>query len=210
MVLSQPLYPYIHVSTMFRLLNLRPKTWGARASDESRKDSDDSKNGQQAPLDQYQEDCEGARLAPIAICGVALRLPGGISHPDELWDLLTSNLDARSFGLATRHARGNGTTPEPGMPDGLSLGQGKNALDASFFSDIPKSFANQPQGWEKVLEVARECLDDACENGSEGKSNARVLVATSRAQALGMAENLGQALKLDGERYLNLFKNHLI
>lgn len=189
---------------MFRLLNLRPKTWVTRSSDESRKDFDNSNNGHQTPLDQFQEACEGAELAPIAICGAALRLPGGISHPDEFWDLLTSNLDARSFGLATRHARGNGTISETGMPDGLSLGQGKNALDASFFSDIPKSFANQDQGWEKVLEVARECLDDACEVGSEGKTNGRVLVAASRAQASGMADSLCRALKLDGERYLNL------
>lgn len=33
---------------------------------------------------------------PIAVCGMACRLPGGISSPKDLWEFLIEGLDARS------------------------------------------------------------------------------------------------------------------
>lgn len=35
-------------------------------------------------------------LAPIAICGMALRLPGGLESPQHLWEFLLAKGDARS------------------------------------------------------------------------------------------------------------------
>ncbi|KAL8729502.1 MAG: hypothetical protein Q9166_004674 [cf. Caloplaca sp. 2 TL-2023] len=32
---------------------------------------------------------------PIAICGIGLRLPGGIENTDDFWDLLVNKRDAR-------------------------------------------------------------------------------------------------------------------
>lgn len=40
---------------------------------------------------------------PIAICGMAMRLPGGISNGDELWDFLLNKKDARSEVPAERY-----------------------------------------------------------------------------------------------------------
>lgn len=37
----------------------------------------------------------GATFEPIAICGMACRLPGGISSPAELWDFLVAGDDGR-------------------------------------------------------------------------------------------------------------------
>ena len=34
-------------------------------------------------------------VEPIAICGMALRLPGGLSTPQQFWDLLVAKGDAR-------------------------------------------------------------------------------------------------------------------
>lgn len=51
---------------------------------------------------------------PMAICGMATRLPGGISSAEQLWDLLVNKGDARSRIPASRYAthgpQGNGTS----------------------------------------------------------------------------------------------------
>ncbi|MEV5583935.1 beta-ketoacyl synthase N-terminal-like domain-containing protein, partial [Streptomyces parvus] len=41
-------------------------------------------------------DLEGAGSEPIAIVGMACRFPGGVSSPDELWDLVVAGGDGIS------------------------------------------------------------------------------------------------------------------
>jgi hypothetical protein len=38
---------------------------------------------------------EAGSQVPIAICGMSIRLPGGLHSPQELWDFLISKGDAR-------------------------------------------------------------------------------------------------------------------
>lgn len=120
-------------------------------------------------------------FTPVAICGMACRLPGGIGSPSELWDFLLAKGDARSevpetrFSLAGHyqdpskskgHRKPGTTVARHGyfLDSTVDLG----ALDTSFYP-MPKSEVEQldPQT-KQLLEVARECLDDAGEVGWRG------------------------------------------
>jgi len=47
-------------------------------------------------------DSRGNVPEPIAICGMALRLPGGIMTPQQFWDFLIEKKDARGRVPASR------------------------------------------------------------------------------------------------------------
>ncbi|MEU5331692.1 beta-ketoacyl synthase N-terminal-like domain-containing protein, partial [Streptomyces parvus] len=49
-----------------------------------------------ARLQQQYDRVVAANSQPIAIVGMACRLPGGISSPDELWDLVVAGGDGVS------------------------------------------------------------------------------------------------------------------
>ena len=91
----------------------------------------DVSNGQKA----------GSKFVPIAICGMACRLPGGIASPQELWDFLIAGGDARCrvpdtrYNLAGYHCKtkkAGSTVAEHGyfLDESVDLG----ALDTSFSS----------------------------------------------------------------------------
>ncbi|KAG5925731.1 Type I Iterative PKS [Claviceps africana] len=109
-------------------------------------------------------------LKPVAICGIALRLPGGLESPQELWDFLLSKGDARSrvpksrYNIDAYHS----TSGRPGtittqygyfLDESVQLG----SLDAHRFSmnQADLEFADPQQ--RRMLEVVREAFDDAGE-----------------------------------------------
>ncbi|GIJ99998.1 type I iterative polyketide synthase [Aspergillus viridinutans] len=113
---------------------------------------------------------------PIAVCGMALRLPGGISNPSQFWDFLVSKKDARSRVPDSRYAvssyysktGANGTIKtEHGyfLDETVDLG----ALDASFFSFTKAELELVDPQQRLLLEVARECLESAGEADYRGK-----------------------------------------
>ncbi|RCI09633.1 hypothetical protein L249_4165, partial [Ophiocordyceps polyrhachis-furcata BCC 54312] len=114
---------------------------------------------------------------PIVICGMALRLPGRLSTPSQLWDFILAKQDARCRVPPTRfdisayhskHPRRPGTTKtEFGyyLDDSVDLG----ALDTSFFSFTKNELEYVDPQQRLLLEVARECLESAGEVDYRGK-----------------------------------------
>jgi acyl transferase domain-containing protein len=115
--------------------------------------------------------------APIAICGMALRLPGGLETPQQLWDFLLAKGDARGrvpesrYNISAYHStsgRLDTISTEYGyfLDDSVSLG----ALDASRFTLSRAELECADPQLRRMLEVARECFDDAGEFGFRGRS----------------------------------------
>ena len=105
---------------------------------------------------------------PIAICGMALRLPGGSTSPQEFWDFLISKGDARTrvpesrYNVSAYHTglkQPGSVASEYGyfLDESVKLG----ALDTSRFtlSRAELEFADPQQ--RRLLEVVREAFDDA-------------------------------------------------
>ncbi|KAI1128529.1 hypothetical protein F5Y10DRAFT_265029 [Nemania abortiva] len=114
---------------------------------------------------------------PMAICGMACRLPGRVHSPQELWEFLLSKGDPRSRVPETRYgisgyfskSKKPGTTnTEYGyfLDESVALG----ALDTSFFPMARKELENLDPQQRILLEISRECVDDAGEVGWKGKN----------------------------------------
>lgn len=115
--------------------------------------------------------------APIAICGMACRLPGGLTNPEELWDFVLAKKDGRCrvperrYNIAGHYSK----IPKPGMvsteygyylDESVDLG----ALDTSFFT-LPRTEVERADPQQRLmLEVGRECLEDAGVTNWRGKT----------------------------------------
>ncbi|KAF3480038.1 uncharacterized protein GIQ15_07014 [Arthroderma uncinatum] len=121
---------------------------------------------------------------PVAICGMACRLPGGIHSPSELWAFLHAGRDARGPVPSSRYNISAFHSPDkkPGSvisQQGYFLDSTNDlaALDTSFFS-MPRSEVETLDPQQRMLlEVTREALDDAGETGWRG-SNIGVYVGS--------------------------------
>ena len=114
---------------------------------------------------------------PIAICGMACRLPGGISSPKGLWKFLIEGRDARTRvpksrfnvdGYYSAVKRPGTTNTEFGyfLDESVDLA----GLDTSFFSMTRTEVEWLDPQQRLMLEVARESLDDAGEVGLKGSN----------------------------------------
>jgi acyl transferase domain-containing protein len=113
-------------------------------------------------------------LKPVAICGMAMRLPGGVRSAGDFWDLLYNGRDARGPVPADRYNAaafddslgGHGAIP-PKM--GYFLDEDLSTLDTSFFSVGKTELEKADPQQRQLLEVTRECLDSAGEVDYRGK-----------------------------------------
>jgi hypothetical protein len=112
---------------------------------------------------------------PLAIVGLACRLPGNINSPSQFWELLKQGKDARgpvpegryastSFDNHLRRTAGPATTPE-----GYFLGHDIEQFDAECFSMNRTEAAHLDPVQRQLLEITQECLDSAGVNGSSGQ-----------------------------------------
>lgn len=113
---------------------------------------------------------------PIAICGMACRLPGNLHTPQQLWDFLIAKGDARTRVPKSRYNVDAYYSPQvkPGsvkseygyfLDESVNLG----SLDGSFFN-LGRTEAERTDPHQRqMLEVVRECIDDAGETDYRGE-----------------------------------------
>lgn len=111
----------------------------------------------------------------IAICGIGLRLPGGIRHTDDFWDLLVSGKDARApIPLSRFNAAGFdnslGAKDKPTIPQkfGYFLEDDLTNFDSSSFSMGKEELSQCDPQQRLLLEVVHECFEDAGETSFRG------------------------------------------
>lgn len=119
----------------------------------------------------------GEGAMPIAICGMALRLPGGLTTPQEFWEFLLAKGDARCRVPKSRYNIDAYYSPT-GKPGTVSTEYGcfldesvdLGALDTSFFT-MPRTEVERADPQQRLLlEVARECFEDAGLTNWRGKT----------------------------------------
>lgn len=112
----------------------------------------------------------------VAICGIGLRLPGGIETTEDLWDLLLNGRDAQNVVV-----KGEERFSTEGFNDsiggkcsirnqnGYFLQQDLSLFDPSFFSMSRREAERCDPQQRLLLEVTRECLEDAGEIDYRGR-----------------------------------------
>jgi acyl transferase domain-containing protein len=116
-----------------------------------------------------------APYKPLAVCGMGMRLPGGIADADSFWDLLVNGRDARTPVPASRYnidgfddsLAGKGAIR---ARHGYFLTQDLAQLDTSFFSMTKSEVEGCDPQQRLLLEVVGECFEDAGEVDYRGKS----------------------------------------
>ncbi|OCL02964.1 putative polyketide synthase [Glonium stellatum] len=111
---------------------------------------------------------------PIAICGLSMRLPGGIRDAETFWDVLSNGKDMRGPIPPNRYnAKGFdnslGNKGAIKTQYGYFLDEDLSHLDTSFFSMSKSELEKADPQQRQLLEITRECLENAGEVNYRGK-----------------------------------------
>ncbi|PHH92050.1 hypothetical protein CDD83_9168 [Cordyceps sp. RAO-2017] len=119
--------------------------------------------------------------SPIAIIGMGLRLPGGISTPEQFWDLLINKRDGRCRVPPDRYNVDGFHGEEAhrlkvASDHGYFLDANLKALDSAFFLASRGDLEGMDPQQRILLEVAWECLESAGRGGLYGGADTGVFV----------------------------------
>ncbi|KAM5491840.1 Mycolipanoate synthase [Microsporum canis] len=117
---------------------------------------------------------KGEGLPPIAIVGMALRLPGGVKSPDELWKFLIEKKSGVCEVPGTRYTVDSFYSNQKAhcvkTRHGYYLQEDPACFDAPFFSINSDEAAQMDPQQRKLMEVFWECLESAGETDWKGKN----------------------------------------
>lgn len=112
-------------------------------------------------------DNQSQMVSPIAICGMALRLPGGVNSPEEFWKFLIEKRDGLCEVPETRYdidSFYNESKPHSiKTRKGYFLREDPACFDADFFSITSREAGRLDPQQRQLLEVIWECLESAGE-----------------------------------------------
>ncbi|KAF4556529.1 KR domain-containing protein [Elsinoe fawcettii] len=134
-----------------------------------------NKDGRSEHTDEHASRAHASTFEPIAICGLAMRLPAGIRNTDQLFDLIrqkqsaTSRVPKERYNVDAYHQSGSrvGTQPTDRghFLDDLDYAD----FDTTMFSMIPAEVAQADPAQRLLLEVVREAFENAGEIDWRGK-----------------------------------------
>lgn len=114
-----------------------------------------------------------ASSEPIAIVGMAMRLPGKIRTSEDFWDLLANKKSGRVPVPANRY-NSEGFYHPSGRPGSVCTRHGHflqedvSHFDNEFFSIPPKEAGIMDPQQRMLLEVVWECMENAGQIGWQG------------------------------------------
>ncbi|MFI2641541.1 type I polyketide synthase [Streptomyces sp. NPDC018610] len=103
---------------------------------------------------------QSPRSEPIAVVGVACRLPGA-AGPTSFWELLTEGRDAITEVPSDRRPAGGSSAPQPGGVGRGGFVAGVGDFDAGFFGISPREAASMDPQQRLMLELSWEAVEDA-------------------------------------------------
>ena len=109
-------------------------------------------------------------MEPIAIVGMAIRLPGDINSPQDLWEFLLAGKDARGPSPPSRYDA-TAFFDKSGKPGsapvhvGYFLDRNVEQFDRSAFPMSSAEIESLDPQQRQLLEVVRDCLDGRAFSG---------------------------------------------
>lgn len=114
-----------------------------------------------------------AIFEPVAIVGMALRLPGGIRSPEALWQALLDKKSTRGVIPSDRYNieafySPSGRVGSVGMQHGHFLSESLEHIDTSFFTMSQAEIGKVDPQQRMLLEVVWECMESGGQKGWRG------------------------------------------
>lgn len=113
------------------------------------------------------DDGSDPTFEPLAIVGMAMRLPGGVTNGEEFWEMLVNKKNGLCTVPEDRYNINGFYTEEP-TPGALRQPLGYflqdvdiKQLDTSFFSFPKKELERMDPQQRQLLEVTWECMENA-------------------------------------------------